>query len=1351
MSTSWGLRVATLEALSPTVAVLTTPDAESLLQRQEVGSFVQLLTAHGSSLQRRHVVRVGPEQAQQLELTEYRFKAVWCRELAGVEETALERELAGAIAGEHEWPTAAAAAMSLASLVPGARPGHGRLSPSLLRPPTLSTRLTPWFDAYRAAYLRSMPASSHEGLFLPQLLLVLVSVASPDPPAEAVRALQQWLVQEAPASVRELLQDASAGVPRHYVLLYAPDAPAPLVEERFAQMRAQLGAGACHRLTASTAALQHELPDLTLELAYRALLPSLEARARHLLDAVQARRGLSNKVRRWFFGGGGGSKGGSSSEAPGSPSAGSDASSGSSGGGGGSAADGGYAVNGQEWQTRALADTLFLLRDWEGALGWYRAAANEFRSDKSGRYLGAALEQLAVCLLLTAPASDLPRRAHDAAQELERACQAYARAGPAYARFALRASLQLLEAERLARNAPAQLQVALRAAEAPGTDDVSSALLLEQAALCLLQQLQQPRRAALRFAQAGQRFGEARCGLEAHAQRCLRQAQQMLEGRDWRHLDALLGQELSRHAFLLARPEDALALCSRLLCLPLPPARQASALRELLHLLASVSGPGRELPALPVPDLPPNAIRVFLPSAPGGTAPTASTSAERQELALPEQLWHELADALQLPASAAAALPGAPSGSSPQIPRARPATPAAVAEARQVAVLEEPIEVELLLRNPLQVPLQLHQLHLQAAFTAPTSPDPALPDSQTLAGEQSQSQSQSQVPPAGEAPAAAAAAAAYEVIPVDVVLGPGERRTVRLCVRPLREGRLELRGLAFALAPGLWARRELPVRRRRLNETKEQRAAPGGAYREEPLVFEVCAPMPRLEVQLRGLPRQCLLGELLPLELLLRNAGRVALRGLRVRLSHPSFFAFGFEPPAAATVAELQDPRLVRLPGVELEAGAETCLALHLRADLPGEHALALLFAYESARPNPALPVRLTGFARKLLVQPSLRLHHQLQPSARSLQAHLLTLDVENASDQPLRLRQISCLSREWHLEPLGFRPAARSAAGPDAETAEAVLPALQPRESASLLMRLEPLAGGPAATPQHSLLLLRSGPALDAQATPYREFARQAHQAQFLARHGEPEGGARLFTPRHRRHASQMEARLEQLTRALQEESGETAALDLVLFFDTPNVPSAFLQLVRLLPSPSASLHPPPAAPTGVIGADGGRSGGDGVRCVIESAARVKHRFSEAGSLCAVPVRFRFRNQSARAASFSFEALRMNATGAGSSEAGGSGSRSHYFWAGQTRALFLDVPPRAERHHDLLVCFTRPGLYNINRFRIDVLPAPSDHFPPSHAAAPVGFAPSTLPPPTSAPVQELFPAFQHLIVVEEV
>jgi hypothetical protein len=71
------------------------------------------------------------------------------------------------------------------------------------------------------------------------------------------------------------------------------------------------------------------------------------------------------------------------------------------------------------------------------------------------------------------------------------------------------------------------------------------------------------------------------------------------------------------------------------------------------------------------------------------------------------------------------------------------------------------------------------------------------------------------------------------------------------------------------------------------------------------------------------------------------------------------------------------------------------------------------------------------------------------------------------------------------------------------------------------------------------------------------------------------------------------------------------------------------------------------------------------------------------------------------------------------------SGKRSQYFWADTTQHFVSKLPPDGKIALDTTVCFSRPGIYNVNRYKFSLKDDKGKTY------------------------QQIYAPFQHIIIVE--
>ena len=275
-----------------------------------------------------------------------------------------------------------------------------------------------------------------------------------------------------------------------------------------------------------------------------------------------------------------------------------------------------------ESQIRLLADTLFMMQDWEAALSNYKLVRDDYKSDKAWLHLGSVYEQIALCYFhlnmsgledggggTGGEGGREGRHKRDIEVAIEEAVKAYFRraeeeeqqqlgvstaSGAPYAagrirgepsgsssnsshsvfgaRMATRASLRGAEFFLTARAPKAVDAAILLLGAAKKETPLCAAVLVEQAAWAYLQG-GNIRKFAFFMSMAGNTFlscsfeqqQQQQQQQEKHAVRCYASALGLYEGSGWRHALDHIHLNLGRQLLLLGHPERALYHLLRLL------------------------------------------------------------------------------------------------------------------------------------------------------------------------------------------------------------------------------------------------------------------------------------------------------------------------------------------------------------------------------------------------------------------------------------------------------------------------------------------------------------------------------------------------------------------------------------------------------------------------------------------------------------------------------------------------------------------------------------------------------------------------------------------------------------------
>ena len=502
------------------------------------------------------------------------------------------------------------------------------------------------------------------------------------------------------------------------------------------------------------------LRSFGVSLLQKGVIPCMERRIQNLNAVVaKARRGVRNTLRSFF-------RGGREEEKDAAAALGSIAQS-------AGVHSVRYPYHRIEAQMRLLADSAFMVRDFDLALSTYKLARDDYRQDKALGALAACHEMLLLCAIATSA----PKAAADAytsaaleahARSAEAARAASGAVGPAqrlHSRFALW-TLDALEragpgaATRASCRAGAEAAIRASARDEP----LVGGVLMECAAALFLRG-GMARKRCLHMALAGNLFHN--CAQNAHAVRCYAAVAASPGAGGWGLVQDHVHLTLARHLVGLQRPEVALAFYLRLVREGRqPPERQQSFLRDLLYICRTT--PRDTLASLPRGATDEQLLRAHLSPSPRAAEDAAAPSApsaplEVDNLGLPrvlrpsaailetldprerelrpprlaaqdEAAWRAQQDACEAEILAAAAVarglcgwedrraacPAPPPRGAPRRGRGR----ALPVPARAAAALE-PIAFALVLRNPLDVRVEVSDLQLVAELDEDGAPAPS--------------------------------------------------------------------------------------------------------------------------------------------------------------------------------------------------------------------------------------------------------------------------------------------------------------------------------------------------------------------------------------------------------------------------------------------------------------------------------------------------------------------------------------------------------------------------------------------------------------------------------------------------
>uniref|UniRef100_A0A2K6KKB2 Trafficking protein particle complex subunit 8 n=1 Tax=Rhinopithecus bieti TaxID=61621 RepID=A0A2K6KKB2_RHIBE len=548
-----------------------------------------------------------------------------------------------------------------------------------------------------------------------------------------------------------------------------------------------------------------------------------------------------------------------------------------------------YPPEAPELQIRKMADLCFLVQHYDLAYSCYHTAKKDFLNDQAMLYAAGALEMAAVSAFLQ-PGAPRPYPAH----YMDTAIQTYR---DICKNMVLAERCVLLSAELLKSQSKYSEAAALLIRLTSEDSDLRSALLLEQAAHCFIN-MKSPmvRKYAFHMILAGHRFSKA--GQKKHALRCYCQAMQVYKGKGWSLAEDHINFTIGRQSYTLRQLDNAVSAFRHILIneSKQSAAQQGAFLREYLYVYKNVSqlSPDGPLPQLPLPYINSSATRVFFGHdrrpADGEKQAATHVSLDQEYDSESSQQWRELEEQVVSVVNKGVI----PSNFHPT----QYCLNSYSDNSRfPLAVVEEPITVEVAFRNPLKVPLLLTDLSLLWKFHPKDFSEKDNEEVKQLVTSEPEM-------------------IGTEVISEFLINGE-ESKVARLKLFPHHIGELHILGVVYNLGtiqgsmtvdgigalPGchtgkyslsmsVRGKQDLEIQGPRLNNTKEEKTSVkyGPDRRLDPIITEE---MPLLEVFFIHFPTGLLCGEIRKAYVEFVNVSKCPLTGLKVVSKRPEFFTFG--------------------------------------------------------------------------------------------------------------------------------------------------------------------------------------------------------------------------------------------------------------------------------------------------------------------------------------------------------------------------------------------------------------------------------------------------------------------------
>jgi hypothetical protein len=225
-----------------------------------------------------------------------------------------------------------------------------------------------------------------------------------------------------------------------------------------------------------------------------------------------------------------------------------------------------YRFDSIESQTRLLADTLFLMRDYEAALSAYRLVKDDYKLDKAHLHYASVQEMMVLCMYCLDPSGRDGRYSSDVHHSIETALYSYTRASdeqkesdvnagarpakaPYATRLATRFCLALSTARSLCEGKHMEIADLLASASSHETP-LGAAILLEHSSSHYYR-AGMLRKFAFHMLMAGHMFRSA--GQERHAFRCFAASLYVYHCERWEELRSHLRSALAAQLYGMGR------------------------------------------------------------------------------------------------------------------------------------------------------------------------------------------------------------------------------------------------------------------------------------------------------------------------------------------------------------------------------------------------------------------------------------------------------------------------------------------------------------------------------------------------------------------------------------------------------------------------------------------------------------------------------------------------------------------------------------------------------------------------------------------------------------------------------
>ncbi|KAG2545392.1 hypothetical protein PVAP13_9KG306369 [Panicum virgatum] len=975
-----------LEEITPVVMVLTTPLAEATCRKSGL-SFIDMLSPFSLFKKIDVPVRTASEVPYRLQM--FKIRMVYASDVRKEDYEVADQRIKPVVSEANE------------KALPDLLSDPPQLEDVLGKP---EAELCPlWIKKFNRELMRTLLFSEHETFDHPVACLLVVSSMDKEPISKFVDLFN---TNQLPSLLNEGIMDPQ--ILKHYLVLHdQQEGPQDIAVNVLAEMRSTLGLNDCKLLciNSSTEAdgsnpdnlwlpykalgLENhegtcflstddvnEIKDFMQDFASNHIIPYMEQKIRVLNQQQQQERVLEIKSRIC-----GGEREMKSQKLQ--------------------MGQCKYTFTSIESQIRVLGDFAFMLRDYELALSNYRLLATDYKLDKAWKRFAGVQEMSGLCYFM------LDQSRKDAEYCMESAFSTYLRIGSSGQRNATRCGLWWAEMLKTRGQYREASSVYFRVSnEEPS---LHSAVLLEQAASCYL--LSSPpmlRKYGFHLILAGNSYYMS--DQKQHAVRAYRNALFVYKQNPWSYINDHVHFNVGRWYGVLGILDVAIKhLLEVIACSHQSLITQNMFLSDFFHYVQSM-GKKFDVYKLQLPVFNMSSLRVIHED--------HRTYASDADVDVSEGTWQDLEEEL-IPSSSVVRTNWLDTQPKSSLRKYKDSC---------VCVAGEAVKVNLELKNPLQIPVDVSGISLICQLS--TNMDALSSDISglTLGGEDKVNTEPSiSILETDEDN--------FIVSKLDIILGGGESKIVQLDVTPKVEGILKLVGIRWTLSNSVVGYQYFEFGAQKKNKKGKR-----GCRRSFNNSLVVIKGLPKLTGSIDRMPTKAFAGDLQLLKLNLRNHSEYAVKGIKMKISNPRFLIPGDSPdiglefphclkkhtqsevdlvPYKCTKENFKGLLFAFPQDSEIQAGATVSWPIWFHAATPGNVSLYISLYYEMESSSD-IKYRTLRMHYDLEVLPSLDISFAISMSSSILQEYIVRMDVMNKTPtESFVLHQLSCVGSKWAVSAL--------------------------------------------------------------------------------------------------------------------------------------------------------------------------------------------------------------------------------------------------------------------------------------------------------------------------------------------